>query len=210
MAPASREGLVGDAGRAPAPGSTTTSWPWRDELAHDVGHERDPALAVGGLLGDSDPHEGGNLSERGGGVRRDPLGTPAAGGAPSGARSTAASAPAALASRARGQRDDAREADPSGRRHLRHELVERDPLAVAVRSSGSATPAVGRAGRLGRRGSRRVRGAAVGRGAGVGAGVAPPSARAPPRGAASGNALPASAVSACAVTHTGVCVLVRE
>ena len=34
------------------------------ELAHDVGHERDAALALGGLLGDSDLHERGKLYER--------------------------------------------------------------------------------------------------------------------------------------------------
>ena len=47
----------------PAPGSSTTSCPWPVELAHDVGHERHPPLALRRLLRDTDPHERGNLSE---------------------------------------------------------------------------------------------------------------------------------------------------
>ena len=58
------EQLVRDAGLRAGAGLEHDLVALLDELAHDVGHERDAALALGGLLGDSDLHEGGNLYER--------------------------------------------------------------------------------------------------------------------------------------------------
>ena len=52
--------------------------------------------------------------------------------------------------------------------------------------------------------------AAVGAGAGVAAGAGAAAARRARGAGAIGSALPASAISACPVTHTGVWVLVRE
>ena len=61
-----RAGLLNSASgisaASPAPASTTTSMSLRRGSFDDLGHERDAALAVGGLLGDADPHAGGNLS----------------------------------------------------------------------------------------------------------------------------------------------------
>ena len=128
------------------------------QLAHDVGHERDPPLALRGLLGDSDPHGGGNLSDPRR-VRRDRQ-TPAAGG-----RQFARARPRARPPRPRlaptGIATTRAKRISSGL-GIAHDLVERRPARpFSSRSSGSATPARRRSrDRLGRapasrRGGRR-------------------------------------------------------
>ena len=70
VAPAASNSASGIPAAAPAPGSTHDLVALAGELAHDVGHERDAPLALGRLLGDPDPHGGGNLYEARGDVRR--------------------------------------------------------------------------------------------------------------------------------------------
>ena len=99
--------------------------------------------------------------------------------------------------------------------------TRRSPAAVSLGTpilTGAATLSDRRD--TARRVRRREAGAQRGRARRRGGGQGAPGGRArdaPPRravsarpGGASGNGLPASAVSACAVTHTGVCALVRE
>ena len=65
-----REQRVGDPGRGARAGLDHDLVALADQLAHDVGHERDPPLALHRLLRDPDPHERGNLSQGAAGVRR--------------------------------------------------------------------------------------------------------------------------------------------
>ena len=146
--------------------------PGAGQPAHDVGHERHAALAVGRLLRDADSH-GARNRIRDGGVTH-------------------------------------RQRRISGRGRRRRGAG--DGRAAAAARAGDAAARLPRGGAPWRA-RAACRGVGRGRGAAVAAGVGGRGGRARRRArgtGASGSGLRASAITAWAVTHTGVWRLVRE